>query len=177
MAVNARTEKFQHLEANITEHGIRENIDIEVSLHRIQVFLISGEDEGVVRLSLNTQRHAEDFIPIFIAPRLRRLGIVRQMFFPNYISVQGVRTAVIAVKLRADANIVQIRLEMLRAVDFAMLHQISAKLPVAGHLRDHSILPDASNRLQHIVEIADAFTQQRTGKYLLLLFAHCVDLP
>ena len=61
-----------HLEANITEHGIRENINIKISLHRIEVFLVSGEDEGVVRLSLDAQRHAEHFIPIFIAPRLYR---------------------------------------------------------------------------------------------------------
>ena len=50
----------------------RENIDIKISLHRVEVFLISGEDEGVVRLSLDAQRHAEHFIPIFIAPRLYR---------------------------------------------------------------------------------------------------------
>ena len=62
----------RHLEANIADHGIRENINIEVSLHRVQVFLISGEDEGIVRLSIDTQRHAEHFIPIFIAPRLCR---------------------------------------------------------------------------------------------------------
>ena len=31
---------------NITEHGIRENIDIEVILHSVEVFLISGKDEG-----------------------------------------------------------------------------------------------------------------------------------
>ena len=99
------------------------------------------------------------------------------MFFSNYIPIQGVRAAAIAVKLRADANIVQIWLEMLRAVDFTMLHQIPAKFPVTGHLRDHSILSDAPNRLQHIVEIADTFTQQCAGKYLMLLFAHCVDLP
>ena len=60
----------RHLEANIAEHGIRENIDIKVIFHSVQVFLISGEDEGVVRLSIDAQRHAEDFIPIFIAPRL-----------------------------------------------------------------------------------------------------------
>ena len=36
------------------------------------MFLISGEDEGIVRLSLDAQRHAEHFIPIFIAPRLYR---------------------------------------------------------------------------------------------------------
>ena len=99
------------------------------------------------------------------------------MFFSNYIPIQGVRATAIAVKLRADANIVQIRLEMLWAVDFAMLHQIPAKLPVTGHLRDHSVLSDAPNRLQHIVEIADTLAQQRTGKYLPLPFAHCVDLP
>ena len=45
---------------------------IRDSLHRVQVFLVGGEDEGVVRLSLDAQRHAEDFIPIFIAPRLCR---------------------------------------------------------------------------------------------------------
>ena len=123
------------------------------------------------------QCHAEHFIPALIPPRLRHLEMVRQMFFSNYIPIQGVRAAAIAVKLRADANIVQIRLEMLRAVDFAMLHQIPAKLPVTGHLRDYFVLPDAPNRLQHIVEISDVFTQQRTGKYLMLLFAHCVDLP
>ena len=65
----------RHLEANITKLGIRENINIKVSLHSVQVFLVSGEDEGVVLLSLNTQRHAEDFIPIFIAPRLCRRKI------------------------------------------------------------------------------------------------------
>ena len=62
----------RHLEANITEHGVRENIDIEVSLHRVQVFLVSGEDEGVVELSIDTQRHAEHFIPALIPPRLCR---------------------------------------------------------------------------------------------------------
>lgn len=66
---------------------------------------------------------------------------------------------------------------MLRAVDFAMLHQISAKLPVTGHLRDYFVLPDAPNRLQHIVEIVDALAQQRAGKYLTILFTHCVELP
>ena len=64
-----------YLELNITEQGVRENVDIEVSLHRIEVFLVSGEDEGVVRLSIDTQRHAEHFIPIFIAPRLCRRKI------------------------------------------------------------------------------------------------------
>ena len=44
----------RHLEAYITEHGIRENVDIEVSLHRIEIFLVSGEDEGVVWLSIDT---------------------------------------------------------------------------------------------------------------------------
>ena len=61
-----------HLEANITEHGIRENINIKIVFHRVEVFLISGEDEGVVRLSIDTQRHAEHFILIFVAPRLCR---------------------------------------------------------------------------------------------------------
>ena len=58
--------------ANITEHGIRENIDIKIVFHRIEVFLVSGEDEGVVGLSIDTQRHAEHFILIFVAPRLCR---------------------------------------------------------------------------------------------------------
>ena len=50
MAVNARTEEFQHLSLiHISEHGIRENIDIKIVFHRIEVFLVSGEDEGVVR--------------------------------------------------------------------------------------------------------------------------------
>ena len=62
----------RHLEANIAEHGIRENINIEVILHSVEVFLISGEDEGVVRLSLDTQRHAKHFIPALIPPRLCR---------------------------------------------------------------------------------------------------------
>lgn len=61
-----------YLELNITEQGVRENVDIEVSLHRIEVFLVSGEDEGVVRLSIDTQRHAEHFIPALIPPRLCR---------------------------------------------------------------------------------------------------------
>ena len=65
----------RHLEANITEHGVRENINIKVSLHRVEVFLISGEDEGVVRLSLDTQRHAEHLIPALIPPRLCRRKI------------------------------------------------------------------------------------------------------
>ena len=163
--------------ANLTEHGIRENINIKVSPHSVEVFLISGEDEDVVRLSIDTQRHAEHFIPALIPPRLRHLEMVRQMFFSNYIPIQGVRAAAIAVKLRADANIVQIRLEMLRAVDFAMLHQIPAKFPVTGHLRDHSVLSDAPNRLQHIIETVNAFAQQCSGKYLTFLFTHCVELP
>ena len=57
------------LTPNIAEHGIRENINIEVSLHSVQVFLVSGEDEGVVRLSIDAQRHAEHFIPALIPPR------------------------------------------------------------------------------------------------------------
>ena len=65
----------RHLEANIAEHGIRENIDIKISLHRIEVLLISGEDEGVVRLSIDAQRHAEHFIPALIPPRLCRRKI------------------------------------------------------------------------------------------------------
>lgn len=65
----------RHLEANIAEHGIRENINIEVSLHRVQVFLISGEDEGVARLSVDAQHHAEHFIPALIPPRLCRRKI------------------------------------------------------------------------------------------------------
>ena len=65
----------RHLEANITEHGIRKSINIKIIFHSIEVFLISGEDEGVVRLSIDTQRHAEHFIPIFIAPRLCRRKI------------------------------------------------------------------------------------------------------
>ena len=65
----------RHLEANITEHGIRENINIKVSLHRIEVFLVSGEDEGVVRLFIDAQRHAEHFIPALIPPRLCRRKI------------------------------------------------------------------------------------------------------
>ena len=65
----------RHLEVNITEHGIRENINIEVSLHSIEVFLVSGEDEGVVGLSIDTQRHAEHFIPALIPPRLCRRKI------------------------------------------------------------------------------------------------------
>ena len=56
-------------------HGIRENINIEVILHSVQVFLVSGEDEGVVRLSIDAQRHAEHFIPIFITPWLCRRKI------------------------------------------------------------------------------------------------------
>ena len=62
----------RHLEANIAEHGIRENIDIKVIFHSVEVFLISGEDEGVVRLSIDAQRHAEHFIPALIPPRLCR---------------------------------------------------------------------------------------------------------
>ena len=62
----------RHLEANVTKLGIRENINIKVSLHSVEVFLVSGEDKDIVRLSLDTQRHAEHFIPIFIAPRLCR---------------------------------------------------------------------------------------------------------
>ena len=62
----------RHLEANIAEHGIRENINIEVIFHSVQVFLISGEDEGVVRLSIDAQRHAEHIIPALIPPRLCR---------------------------------------------------------------------------------------------------------
>ena len=65
----------RHLEANVTEHGIRENINIEVSLHRVEVFLVSGEDEGVARLSIDAQRHAEHFIPALIPPRLCRRKI------------------------------------------------------------------------------------------------------
>ena len=65
-----------YLEANITEHGIRENIDIKVIFHRIEVFLVSGEDEGVVRLSIDAQRHAEYFIPALIPPRLCHLEAV-----------------------------------------------------------------------------------------------------
>ena len=64
-----------HLEANITEYGIRKNINIEVSLHSIEVFLVGGEDEGVVGLSIDTQRHAEHFIPALIPPRLCRRKI------------------------------------------------------------------------------------------------------
>ena len=60
---------------NITEHRICENVDIEVSLHRIEVFLISGEDEGVARLSVDAQHHAEHFIPALIPPRLCRRKI------------------------------------------------------------------------------------------------------
>ena len=64
----------------ITKNGIKKNGSllytiIPLVFHRVEVFLISGEDEGVVRLSLDTQRHAEDFIPIFIAPRLCRRKI------------------------------------------------------------------------------------------------------
>ena len=81
---------------------------------------------------------------------------------------QGVRAAAIAVKLRADANIVQIRFEMLRAVDFSMLHKYqpsSRSGSPPGSFRTVRCV----NRLQlHIVEIADAFTQQRAGKYLML---------
>ena len=65
----------RHLEVNITEHGIRENIDIKIVFHRIEVFLVSGEDEGVVRLSIDAQRHAEHFIPALIPPRLCRRKI------------------------------------------------------------------------------------------------------
>ena len=65
----------RRLEANVTEHGIRENINIEVIFHSVQVFLVSGEDEGVVRLSLDTQRHTEHFIPALIPPRLCRRKI------------------------------------------------------------------------------------------------------
>ena len=64
-----------HLEANIAEHGIRENINIEVSLHRVHVVLVSGEDKCVVRFSIDTQRHAEHFIPALIPPRLCRRKI------------------------------------------------------------------------------------------------------
>ena len=64
-----------HLELNITEHGIRENINIKIVFHRIEVFLVSGEDEGVVRLSIDAQRHAEHFIPALIPPRLCRRKI------------------------------------------------------------------------------------------------------
>ena len=60
----------RHLEAKITEHGIRENINIKVSPHSVEVFHVSGEDEGVVRLSIDAQRHAEHFIPALIPPRL-----------------------------------------------------------------------------------------------------------
>ena len=48
------------------------SINIKIIFHSIEVLLISGEDKGVVRLSLDTQRHAEHLIPIFIAPRLCR---------------------------------------------------------------------------------------------------------
>ena len=64
-----------YLKANITEHGICENINIKIIFHRVEVFLISGEDEGVVRLSIDTQRHAEHFIPALIPPRLCRRKI------------------------------------------------------------------------------------------------------
>ena len=50
-------------------------------------------------------------------------------------------------------------LEMLRAVNSAMLHQILAKGSVAGHLWNDFILPNAPNRLQHIVEAADGLAQ------------------
>ena len=65
----------RHLETNITKHGICKGIDVEVSLHSVEVFLVSGEDEGVVRLSIDAQRHAEHFIPALIPPRLCRRKI------------------------------------------------------------------------------------------------------
>ena len=46
-----------------------------ISLHCIQVFLICGENEGIVRLSIDAQRHAEHFIPALIPPRLCRRKI------------------------------------------------------------------------------------------------------
>ncbi len=48
---------------------------------------------------------------------------------------------------------------MLRAVNSAMLHQILTKGSVAGHLWNDFILPNAPNRLQHIVEAADGLAQ------------------
>lgn len=43
--------------------------------HSVEVFLISVEDEGVVGLSIDTQRHAEHLIPALIPPRLCRRKI------------------------------------------------------------------------------------------------------
>ena len=48
---------------------------IKIIFHRVEVVLVSGEDEGVVRLSIDAQRHAEHFIPALIPPRLCRRKI------------------------------------------------------------------------------------------------------
>ena len=60
----------RHLEANITEHGIRENINIEIVFHRVEVVLVSREDEEVIRLPIDSQCHAEHFISVLVPPRL-----------------------------------------------------------------------------------------------------------
>lgn len=58
-----------YLESNILNHRIREDINIKVSLHSIEVFLVSGEYEGVVRLPIDVQCHAKHFIPTLVPPR------------------------------------------------------------------------------------------------------------
>ena len=99
----------RHLETNITEHRVCENIDVEVSLHSIEIFLVGGEDESVVRLSLDAQCHAEHFIPALVPPRFCRRKIAAVGFHILRQQTAGIRNkgavpgVVIALRVNKEA--------------------------------------------------------------------------
>ena len=50
---------------------LRKIVNTKVFLYIGEIFLVSGEDKEIVRVTVGVQRQPQHFIPAFIAPRLR----------------------------------------------------------------------------------------------------------
>ena len=61
-----------YLESHVSDLCLRKILHAEIYFHGIEIVLVSREDEDIVRLPIDAQRHAEHFIPALVSPRLCR---------------------------------------------------------------------------------------------------------
>ena len=163
------------LEAHIPNLRLGKFINAKVFLHGRQVLLIRGKDERIVHMVGGAEGQAKHLVPALHTEWLLRLKLRRQFGFPDHIAVQCICPTVVTVKLRADAYIVQIRLDVFRAVDHAVRNEVIPQGAVRGHLLQQSIFLHHAHRVQDIVHTVDGIAVQHTLHFHLILPAHALE--
>ena len=163
-----------NLEAHVLNLRLGKFINAKVFLHGRQVLLIRRKDERIVHMVAGAEGQAKHLVPALLTEWLPGLKLRRQFRFPDHIAVQRICPAMVTVKLRTDANIVQIRLDVFGAVDHAVRNEVIPQGAVRGHLLQQNIFLHHARRVQDIVHAVDGVAVQHTLHLHLILPAHAL---